>query len=252
MLALALIANALADDPAPAPTPPPATTTVEPAAPATVKERKNKMEVGARGKYLFLPAGLLDIVYYPHTDDGIPARPDVSAYAVGLEYVLDAGSANGVFYVEFIGSLTDAGYWDDKETPEDFTDGSWIQPENIGLVVVGANYMGEFPATDWFSFMVGGGLGVGIATGRIVQWTPNDAIHEVTDPDCGPGAPAYDRADSDGFGCADDGVVDIPPVLPMVDISIAAKFNINERASIRLEGGLHDLIYGGAAVGIRF
>jgi hypothetical protein len=222
MFALALVAHALADDPAPATGPAP-TTTVEPAAPKTATVRKNKMEVSARGKYLFVPGAILDIPFYSHADDGIPARPDVAAYAAGLEYVLDAGSANGIFYVEYVGSLTDSGYWDDKESPEDYTDGSWIQPENIGLVVIGANYMGEFPATDWFSFMVGGGLGVGIATGRIVQWTPNDTIHEVTDPDCGPGAPAYDRADPDGFGCADDGVVDIPPVLPMVDISVDRK-----------------------------
>lgn len=253
VLALALSAHAadgvaLFDDP-PASTEPAPATAPAPAPATAPKTKKNKMEVGARGRYLFLPGGILDISYNSHADDDYPDRPSVSAYAVGLEYDLDAGSANGLFYLEYIGSLTNAGYYDDKETPDDFEDGSWIDASNVGMIAVGADYMGEFPATPWLSFMVGGGLGVGITTGEIDQWVPNDDIHTVTDPDCGIQEPAYQRVDD---GCANDGALTVPPVLPLVDINVALKFNINDRATIRLDGGLHDLIYGGGSVAIRF
>ena len=41
-------------------------------------------------------------------------------------------------------------------------------------------------------------------------------------------------------------------MLPVVDINAGVKFNINNRASIRLEGGFHNLLYGGGAVGVTF
>ena len=91
-----------------------------------------------------------------------------------------------------------------------------------------------------------------LVTGDIVQWTPNDSAHEVTDPSCGVDAPAYERASDESYGCADDGPVGVPAVLPILDVNVAAKFNINNRFTIRLEGGVHDLIYGGATLGIRF
>lgn len=241
---------ALAQDPAPAPEPAPAASTT-----STTKTRKNKMEVGVRGRYLTLPDGIMDIPYENHYADDYPDRPRIAAYSLGLEFVLDAGSANGIFYVEYVGSLLEEGYWDDRDDKDDFEDGSWIRPNQLGMIGLGANYMAEFPVVNWFSIMVGGGLGIGIVTGNIEQWYVNDGEHAVTDEDCGVGTPAYLRAASPedgGEGCPADEDLAIPPVLPFVDINLALKFNINERAAIRLEGGLHDLLYGGAAVGVRF
>ena len=45
---------------------------------------------------------------------------------------------------------------------------------------------------------------------------------------------------------------DLPPVLPWVDINVGVRFNISNRASIRLEGGLHNMFYGGGAVSVVF
>ena len=44
----------------------------------------------------------------------------------------------------------------------------------------------------------------------------------------------------------------IPPVYPMVDINTGLRFNFGDRAVLRIEGGLHTLVYWGGTLGIMF
>lgn len=41
-------------------------------------------------------------------------------------------------------------------------------------------------------------------------------------------------------------------MIPFIDINVGFRFNISDKASIRLEGGLHDMFYGGGAVSVVF
>jgi hypothetical protein len=243
---LALLVPALAQEPTQEPTAPP------PSGPT----RLYRMEVNARGRYLWFPKSLLDTWYFPHDEVGAttPARPNVAAYTMGVEFVVKDRGANGIFYVEYIGSLIEEGYWDDVENPEDNLDGSWIQPQGFGMVAIGANYAHEVKAQTWLSFLFGAGLGVAVKTGNLVEWEPGEdpanGASDNTDPSCGVvPTPAYERVDQ---GCADDGALRVPPVLPMVDINLGVRFTFSDRASLRLEAGLHDLPYVGSALGITF
>lgn len=254
MLFALLSTAALAQDPTtpaptvPAPTTPPPTETA-----VSTKKRAYLMEVNFRGRYLFLPDSVLDIWYEKHKGETFE-RPNIAAYALGLEYVVKDKQANGIFYAEYISSLMKEGYWDDRDNPPVYTDGSYISPESFGLVALGANYGYELHATEWFSFLFGAGLGVGIKTGELVEWESGEpegtANPDNTDQACGPTASAYERALE--LGCADDGAVRVPAVVPIVDVNVGIRFNFSDRASLRIEGGLHDLIYGGAALGITF
>jgi hypothetical protein len=228
-----------------------------PAASLAPKARRFDMEVNFRGRYLSLPGSILDIWYFDG-DGAVPERPRIAAYSLGMEYVIkqkpDDGSSNGIFYVEYIGGLMTDGYFDDRENPPNHSDGSYLVNDAIGLVTVGADYAFELRAKPWLSFLFGGGLGIGFATGQLTEWEAGspevDAeTGEVVGNSTCDTAPAYDRYDMD---CPNDGPVAIPPVLPVVDINIGVRFTVNERATIRLEGGLHDLLYGGAAVGVMF
>lgn len=214
------------------------------------------MEVNFRGRYMALPESILDLGAEPHDDDDYPSRPDVSGYVLGLEFVVKEKSANGIFYVEFFKPLIDDGYWDDLDRNPDYTDGSWIQFEDFSFVVIGADYAYELHANKWLSFLFGAGIGAGIKIGTINEWQSGEdpanpeGNNNNADVACGP-APtsAYDRyedcpVDQELYG-------DIP-VLPFLDINIGVRFSINDRASIRLEGGVHNLFYGGAAVGVVF
>lgn len=256
MLHVFLASIAFADEPAP-PVPPTTPEPIPAAAPesttTTRKKRAYLMEVNFRGRYMFLPDSVLDIWYEKHAGEPLE-RPVINAYALGLEYVVRDKQANGIFYAEYISSLLQNGYWDDRDNPPVVSDGSYIVPENLGLIAIGANYGYELHATNWLSFMLGGGLGVGIKTGNLVEWEPGEPEGEPnpnnTDPSCGPDSNAYERANT--LDCPDDGQVRVPGVVPILDVNVGIRFNFSDRASLRLEGGVHDLIYGGAALGITF
>ncbi|MES2641844.1 MAG: hypothetical protein V4850_20300 [Myxococcota bacterium] len=261
---LALVTPALAQEDTPeepSTEPAPTSTEVESLSvmPEATPPRKRKflMEVGFRGRYMDLPDSILDLAYFNNKDDDtIPDRPHVSAYSLGIEFVIKDEKANGIFYVEYLNPLIKAGYWDDKEEPPDHLDGSWMEPDKLGLVLIGANYAYEIKANNWFSFLFGAGIGGAIKIGELREWQPGE---DPSDPNgnnnnvdgaCGTApTPAYVRQES----CEDDGIIETPPVLPYIDINIGPRFSISDRASIRLEGGVHALLpYGGASVGITF
>ncbi len=216
----------------------------------TASGRKFDMEVNFRGRYVFVPRSILDIWYYNEGDagwaDATRSAPRINGYALGLEFVIKNQNANGIFYVEWIESTLKEGYWDDKEEPPDHLDGEFLRPTpNLGMVTFGANYAYEahFVRTAQtngafgLSFLVGGGLGVGIILGDLERWTPLG------------GRPGFVRYnDGDDF----DDYKDIPKVLPMVDINAGLRFNFADRIMLRIEGGLHTMIYGGAALGVMF
>ncbi len=228
----------------------------------TDPKRGYLMEVNFRGRYMTVPNGILDPFVTAHTDDEYPARPDINAYTLGLEFVVKERTANGIFYVEYLNPMIEDGYWDDADRgSEDPMDGSWVETVDFALVTLGADYAYELHATNWLSFMFGAGLGMGIVLGDLYEWQAGEdpanpeGNNDNQDSECGPNAPAYERA-GDPYNCPHDTELvadgDIPPVVPFVDINIGLRFKISNRASIRLEGGLHNMFYGGAAVGVVF
>ena len=173
-------------------------------------------------------------------------------YSLGLDFVVRDRQANGIFYAEYLLSGIKDGYWDDVEKPENHDDGSWLEPQRLGAVMIGADGAYEVYAQPWWSFTFGGGLGLAILTGKIIEWEPGEdetsAEQDNTEPDCGPTEPAYTRKDH----CADDGPMQLPPVLPIIDILVGMRFHIADRATIRIEGGFHDMFYVGSSVGVVF
>jgi len=217
------------------------------------------MEINFRGRYMSVPDSIMDIWFFDKEDaSNHLARPDIKGYTLGLEYGFRKDTANWILYFEYGGALMQEGYWDDRESPGEYTDGSYLEPDRLGMLNFGGDYAYALKAEDWLSFTFGGGLGVTMLTGQVLEWKPGNVEDqsELEDPLCTSGtlanpqnAPAYERHDA---GCGNDGPVAIPKVLPLIDINIGVRFDINERANIRLEGGLHDMLYVGGATGIVF
>lgn len=233
-------------------------TTPPPPAIGSRRTRSFLMEANFRGRYLFVPDSILDTVLFNEGDtSGHPARPSIQAWSSGVEYVIKKNNTNGIFYVEYLGFLIDDGYWDDREDPAKDTDGSYLVSQGLGFVTLGANYAYELHTNEkWLSFLFGTGLGLSIVTGEMIEWKPGP--NATGDTSCSKGggelgdpsnATALERYLA---GCGDDGPIAIPPVLPMVDINIGARFNFSDRANLRVELGLHDLIYFGLASGVVF
>ena len=212
-------------------------------------KRDMRFETNFRARYLTVPSSILDIWVFDNDDDGANpfARPNVRAYAVGGEFVMKKKPANWGFYLEYVGNLMNEGYWDDVEQPAAHDDGDWIQPEGMGFVVLGANYGHEIDTTPWLSFLFGGGLGVGVITGELTHWSPGSSAANDGEP-CLSESPAYYRKDY----CAPDGAKRVPRVLPMVDLTASARFHFGDQANLRVDLGLHNMLYVGTAFGAVF
>lgn len=221
----------------------------DPTSPASTRPL---MEVNLRSRYLNVPNGIMDTWYFDKGDEGVNypyERPKIRLYSVGIEYVLKPRPSNWIFYYDYTGSLMGEGYWDDVEEPAQHDDGDWINPKNFGMHSLGVNYATEIPVTPvtndvWLSLLFGGGLGIGFVTGELEQWHPG-SNPDNTELDCLPDAPSYERKEQ----CAPDGEKRFPSVLPIVDLSGSARVNFADKASVRIDFGVHDMFFVGGAVG---
>lgn len=215
-------------------------------------DRDYLMEVNYRTRWLTIPDNILDTAFYNGEDqNGLHSeRPSARALALGLEYVVRQGPANGIFYVEYIHSLMDEGYWDDVDDEPNFTDGDYLRPDRLGMIALGGNYAYALTVNPGdpnceVSFMFGGGLGIGFMTGEVLVWDG------YADPNTGQFYSAEEAIALDPNREPDD-TLRIPGVLPMVDINAGIRFVFAEKANLRLEGGVHDMLYLGGAAGIMF
>ena len=216
-------------------------------------DRSMLMETNFRVRYLSVPNSVMDIWFFDSDEEGANPfeRPKIRMYTFGVEYVLKPRPMNWIFYYEYIGSGIREGYWDDAEEPADHDDGDWIKPSGFGMHALGANYAHEIDVSDperavWVSMLFSAGLGAGIVSGQLQTWHPGG--NETITNQCLRDAPAYERKDS----CPDDGSVRLPGLLPILDLTMSARVNFSERATARLDVGLHNLFYVGTSFGTVF
>jgi hypothetical protein len=222
--------------------------------PAETPPVQRDMEANLRVRHLSVPSAVIDGWFYDQEDGAGFERPKIGATAVGAELVLRRRPANWSFYFEYLGNTTDVGYWDDVESgqPVDHDDGDWVEPHNMGAVALGADIQNELRFTRkgadvGASVLFGGGLGVLFVTGNLLTW--HDGTNpDNTDPTCMPAANSWERADT----CPDDGNKRVPRVLPMIDVTLSAKLDWQDRYQLRFDFGVHDLLYVGLAGGVAF
>lgn len=243
LLTVLLSALAIAETPPPTPVP------ADPVMAPGVVERPYHHEFSFRGRGMTLPASILDIWYFNESDEGWiddADRPKTGGYALGFEYCIKGPSANGIFYFDYADATMKEGYWDDVEEPADHQDGSYIVPaKNFGFVAFGADFGYEvhFVRTEdtngafGLSLVPGAGLGVLVVTGDMQEWTPEGVDNAIVHHD---------------NGDPPSGTVRVPKVLPMLDINFPLRFNFGDRVVMRLETGLHDVVYYGGTLGIMF
>jgi len=219
---------------------------------AAQESARPPMSAHIRYRQLSVPDGILDTWYYNLGDDGATeTRPSIRANVVGVEFAVEPRPTSFIFYFEYIKSGMEAGYWDDIESPPNHFDGDWIEPVNLGLFALGANFAHEVPlwseeAPVWMGLMFGGGLGMGFSKGHLNHWRPGMADGHVID--CMPGSTAIVRKDQ----CEPDETPGIWPVAPILDVTMSARFHIMEYGSLRFDFGIHNALYWGLAAGGSF
>jgi hypothetical protein len=212
------------------------------------------MEANLRFRRLSVPRSFVDAWFYDK-DDGSPyERPKIGANAFGAEFVMRSRPTHWLFYFEYLKNTTGEGYWDDVENgePIDHDDGDWVRPDGVGAFVLGATIQNELRltpdgATVGGAFLFGGGVGLVFVGGDLLTW------HDGTDPDiaepsCLPKSDSWKRKDA----CAEDGDKRIPRLLPMIDLSLSAQIDYRDKAQLRIDVGIHDLLFFGLAAGAAF
>ena len=239
-----------------APSPSTSVPSADTATPTEKSGRTYLMQFNARVRYMGVPDSLMNIGFFNANDPGANPfpRPKLHGWAMGAEYVFNNDSANYVIYAEYLKPTLKEGYWDDVEVPADHSDGDWVRPDGLGAVVIGGTYLHEIEAIPvdpehkvGLSFLFGAGLGLTVITGGLEVWHPGNST-DNTHPDCLGSSPAFDRYTQ----CASDGYERIPKVLPMVDLQASARVNFANHFHIRIDGGIHDVLFLGTALGAVF
>lgn len=240
------------------------------AAPAKAP-RKVAFEVNFRVRRLMVPSGLLTTFGFeddtedynwalrPTSDYCVAtpgskacgtARPTVNAMSYGVEFLAKFNRDTVLFYFDYADSEMQAGYWDDSEDgddPDDNDDGDFLAPgPNFGAILAGVNYQADIAIVKpsktkgafGMDFTAGAGLGLLVLVGQLDRW----------DGESSP-TPAYEQYDR-GDEPRPDG--EVGRFWPAVDVNLGFKFTFAERAVLRLEGGLHTMLYFGGSVGFRF
>jgi hypothetical protein len=277
LLSLAL-ATAHAADPVPVPT---AATTVEaPVATTAIQRRSDRnldVELSFRSRWMIAPRGLVTAFGFEDDRSGYDwalrkdsaycrehpgdasnpdkacgkGRPGVSGQAYGFEALLKWPKRRDtmIVYVDWVDSNMTHGYWDDREDgedPDDPEDGDYLVPgKSFGLLVVGVDYQADIPIVKLaktknvfgLDFTAGAGLGAIVMLGRLDRYT-GDAKD-----------PSYAKYDAGERPDPDDRV---GRLWPAIDVNIGFKLNFGDRVVMRLEGGLHTLLYAGGTVGFKF
>lgn len=229
----------------------------------TIGENKLTYEVSLRGRYMGLPKSFMDLWDTRAKDEGWALskeaqpdwdhprdRPVIQGMAYGLEIAFRKGNGGGSVFFDWVDSGMTEGYWDDRDdnpAPEDFLDGDYLVPaKNLGIIMFGGNYQYEVPIVKpemtknafAMHFHVGTGAGLALMVGKLDRWVPGENAE--------PAFLLYDQ------GEAPNSEKKIPRVLPVVDLNVGLKFTFGNRVVLRVEGGLHTLLYGGGSIGMRF
>lgn len=225
-------------------------------APSVADDTATPIGVNVRYRNMFVPRNIIDIWYFDESEPGARSelpRTNIGADVFGLELALEPAPASFLFYAEYWKVRMEGSYWDDREDPPNHNDGDWLTPEKLGIVALGADFGHEMPLSSetkpfWLGLRLGGGLGLAIPTGRIDQWHIGRDFSTESTNACMPQGAAWERKDQ----CDPDEQLGLPPVAPVLDLDFALRLHLGESGLLRIDTGLHNMVYFGVAGGAVF
>lgn len=211
--------------------------------------------VQAHGRAVGIPGFILDIWFDQRSGTWTDGQANLGA-GVRVSWLREAGNELSLSLDWADLSMPNA-FWKEKTEPDNTADFTTINAQLITLTFISHWTWRPKP---WLSPYVGGGLGVGLVRGDIIQYNARQG--SSCSSNLGKGkdtfAPAECFASDGGPNPAQidvdhpDVKDDIPPVLPVLHISGGARFFIGERAVLNLEVGVNNYVYAGLALGAQF
>lgn len=236
-----------------------------------VAARKVRFEVSFRVRRMFAPQGIISAFGF---EDDTPeyawalrdtseycqatptsqacgrGRPEISATTYGFEFLTKFNRDTIIFYFDWADTDWEDGYWDDREDgdkADDPSDGDYLRPgRNFGAVMAGINYQADIPLVKLsktrnifgLDFVAGAGAGLMVLVGDLDRWDSTGSLF-----------PAYEQFDRGDAPLEDN---EVGRFWPAVDVNLGFKLNFADRVTLRIEGGLHTLLYFGGTLGFKF
>ena len=205
------------------------------------QSNKRKWGVGARLRYVFVPQAMLNLFLQHSTS--------MNSVGFGAEVVGRKGDSDIVFGIEYDGASPDNGLYQDKgDDPGLCNSGNGDQGkcpdytrfDGLGMIGLDASFIWHANLSSKVQLRYGGGLGIGIVTGAMYK----------TKMKCPAGTTNGDLDDPNACGDPKTNFVtpeakseDVPPVVPIINALIGARFLISDNLAVNVETGFRDLFY---------
>lgn len=204
---------------------------------ATEEADKPRWGVGARLRYISVPNWLLGL-FLDHATQ-------LSSYSIGGEIVRRKGDLDIAVSIDWTDANADAGLFLEKgDNPANpATAPDYTTFEDFGMISADVSFIWHANLHERFQLRYGGGIGVGIMTGKINQ--------EATVCPAGTTASQLD----DPNHCTRTGMVeeaDVPPALPVVNVLLGGRVKIMDQLTLNIEGGFRNAFFFGAGLGYFF
>ena len=187
------------------------------------------LSVGLRGRYLYLPAGIIELF--------VDHATSVSSGGFGIEVTRRRGNSEVIIGLEYDNLEAESGlYLEKDDNPAIFGQyPDYVAFDGLGLIGVDATFTWGERLHDRLELRYGAGFGLAIVTGGVYQ----------ADTQCPYGTTIGDL--DDPGRCKKVGVAKksdkVPPVFPIVNAVIGLRAKVTEKVSVDLEGGLHNTLF---------
>jgi hypothetical protein len=211
---------------------------------------ENDFMIIARSRAVVIPGFLLDAGFDRHKNHWSDGQQN---WSFGGEFswrrMDEFEYSLGVDYADM--SMSD-GFWLESGDPGDQAD--WTELDLQVLSVVFSIYW-IWDVEPWFTPFVGGGIGPAFLLGDYTKYNPSAGSQ------CRGALAGGDEAPASCFNA--DGTInestfdapqpeDLPPILPIINITGGLRFNLGEYAVLKLETGFYSYLYVGAGIGAQF
>lgn len=211
--------------------------------------------VGVHVRGIFVPTWFLNLF--------VDASTPLNSVGFGGEFIRRKGNFDLIGSVDFGLYSAESGNWLGKgESPVSQT--KYLEFRNFNVLAFNVHFIGHVPFAEWVSFVYGGGIGLGIITGKIKRVSTDPLLCTATNYQdinaCYPkGMDPSRRAewmnDPSNAGTQDEdtpqnpkvhNAKSVPPVVPIIHLLVGMNFKISDEFSVRVDGGFRDGFYAGA------
>jgi hypothetical protein len=156
----------------------------------------------------------------------------------GIELSRRKGNFEMVLGLEYESLSPQDGFWlgkdQDPNVPEEAPD--YLEFEDFSWVAADLAFLFSVPMNQQLAFRYGAGLGIGLLVGEVRQ----------TDSTCAPDTDDIDEdCEANPEGEQVDEPADLPPVLPVVDLSAGLQWRPAAKMTVNLDVGLRSAVFAG-------